>query len=215
MQLWRRKFKRNLQDYGLVVALSKSFAYLFKFGCERVTYRLYKIEFSETSTEHPAELEGLVFRFLNPTDEVGIRQIEENSEWLMGSVKQRLEAGALCLAAFEGDQLAGFNLVSFGDVFMPLVHLSRHFRHDEAWSEHIATAKTFRKRGLASQLRYRIFEELRRRGIRKFYGGALRGNDPSLKLARRVGFQEFVEIQYTRLFTKRKWRYVRMSNEST
>ena len=57
MQLWRRKFKRNLQDYGLVVALSKSFAYLFKFGCERVTYRLYKIEFSETSTEHPAELE--------------------------------------------------------------------------------------------------------------------------------------------------------------
>jgi GNAT superfamily N-acetyltransferase len=214
MQLWIRKFERNLQDHSLKVALSKSLAYLFRFGYEHRVYRLYKIDLLRGDAKLPTDIVGVTFRFLTPADEAAIRQIEENSEWLRGMVRERLMAGAVCVAAFEGKQLAGFNLVSFGKVLMPLVHLSRRFRHDEAWSEQIATVKTFRGKGLASQLRYRIFEELRRRGIRKFYGGALRDNLPSLTLARRVGFREFVEIRYTRLFTRRKWRYVRVSHES-
>ncbi len=214
MQLWIRKFERNLQDHSLKVALRKGFAYVFRFAYEDNVYRLYKIDLLRCDTELPTDIEDVTFRFLTPADEAGIRQIEDNSEWLRGTVKQRLLAGAVCVAAFEGEQLAGFNLVSFGEVVMPLVGLSRRFRHDEAWSEQIATVKAFRRKGLASQLRYRIFEELRRRGIRKFYGGALRDNLPSLVLARRVGFREFVEIRYTRLFTRRKWRYLRVSHES-
>jgi len=214
-QLWLRKFERNWQDHSLKVALRKSLAYLLRFAYECTAYRLYKIDLLRCNTEPPADIEGVAFRFLTPADEPGIRQIEENSDWLQGTVRERLMAGAVCVAAFEGEQLAGFNLVSFGEVIMPLVHLSRRFRHDEAWSEQISTVKAFRRHGLASQLRFRIFEELRRRGIRKFYGGALRDNLPSLKLARRVGFREFVEIRYTRLFTKRRWRYVKVSNEST
>ena len=214
MQLWIRKFERNLQDHSAKVALQKSLAYLFRFAYEHTVYRLYKIDLLQRDTEPLTDIEGVTFEFLKPTNEAGIRQIEDNSEWLRGTVKERLMAGAVCVAAFEREQLAGFNLVSFGEVFMPLVSLSRRFRRDEAWSEQIATVKTFRRQGLASQLRFRIFEELRRRGIRKFYGGALRDNLPSLKLARRVGFQQFVEIRYTRLFGRRQWRYVRVSHES-
>lgn len=214
MQLWRRKFARNLQDYGLKTALSKGFAYIFKALYEHTAYRLYKINLRNKQTEVPSELEGVEFRFIDERDVNAVAQVEDNSEWLIGTLKQRLGSGAICLAAFEGGQLAGFNLVSFGKVFMPLVKLSRTFRKDEAWSEQIATVKTFRKKGLASQLRYRIFEELRRRGIRKFYGGALAGNIASLKLARRVGFNEFVEVRYTRMLRLQKWQYVKVQNES-
>ena len=209
-QVWIRKFERNLEDHSFKVALSKSLAYLFRFCYERTVYRLYKIDLLNSSTVSETDIEGVTFRFVSPSDEACIRQIEDNSEWLSGTVRERLSAGALCIAALEGEQLAGFNLVSFGEVSMPLVHISHCFRPTEAWSEQIATIKNFRKKGLASQLRYRIFEELRGRGIRMFYGGALRDNLPSLKLARHVGFREFVEIRYTRLFARRRWRYVRL-----
>ena len=214
MQLWRRKFERNLQDYGLKIALSKAFAYVFKVFYEHTAYRLYKINLRSEQTEAPSELSDVEFRFIDERDENAVTQIEDNSEWLSGTLKQRLASGAICLAAFEGGQLAGFNLVSFGNVFMPLVKLSRTFRKDAAWSEQIATVKTFRKKGLASQLRYRVFEELRRHGIRKFYGGALTDNIASLKLARRVGFHEFVEVRYTRVFRFKKWQYVKVQHES-
>lgn len=214
LQLWHRKFDRNLQDYGWKTAAGKSCAYVFRALYEHSAYRLYKINLRSEPTEPPSEIEGVEFRFIGEQDQAAVAAIEDNSEWLSGTMMQRLAAGALCLAAFDGGQLAGFNLVSFGAVFMPLVNLSRTFRKDEAWSEQIATVKTFRKKGLASQLRYRIFEELRRRGIRKFYGGALIDNIASLKLARRVGFREFVEIRYTRVLRSRKWRYVKVRDES-
>lgn len=210
MQFWIRKFQRNVQDHGLKAALGKSVAYFFAFAYKCSLYRLYKIDLAKDKTETPSELEGVEFRFLSAADEEAIRQIEDSSEWLQGSVKERLVAGAICLAAFERGQLAGFNLVSFGHVHMPLADISRIFRKNEAWSEQISTVKTFRKKGLASQLRYRVFEELRRRGIRKFYGGALADNLPSLKLAQRVGFREFVEIRYTRVLGIKRWHYVRL-----
>lgn len=213
-QLWIRKFERNLQDHSLKVALRKSLAYPFRFAYERTTYCLYRIDLQRTVTEPPAEIEGVTFRFLKAADEACIRQVEQNSEWLSGTVKARLTAGALCIVALDGEHLAGFNLVSFGEVYMPLIHLQRRFRSDEAWSEQIATVKTSRRKGLAAQLRYRVFEELRRCGIRTFYGAALHDNLPSLKLAQRVGFRQFVEIRYTRLFTRRKWRYVRLHHDN-
>jgi len=213
-QLWIRKFERNLQDHSLKTALRKSVAYVFRFAYEHTAYRLYRIDLLKCDTERPTEIEGVTFRFLESADQACIRQVEQNSEWLSGTVKDRLTAGALCIVALDGEQLAGFNLVSFGEIYMPLVHLQRRFRSDEAWSEQIATVKTSRRKGLAAQLRYRVFEELRRRGIRTFYGAALHDNLPSLKLAQRVGFHQFVEIRYTRLFTRRKWRYVRLYHEN-
>lgn len=214
IQVWRRKFERNLQDYGARTALRKSFAYFFRHVFEHAAYRLYKINLQNEQIEMPSDLDGVEFVFITEHDQDAITQIEENSEWLRGTLKGRLASGAICLAAFEQGQVAGFNLVSFGKVFMPLVNISRTFRREEAWSEQIATIKSFRKKGLASQLRYRVFEELRRRNIRKFYGGALADNVASLKLARRVGFHEFVEIRYIRVLQFHQWRYVKVRNET-
>lgn len=209
-ELWVRKVTRNLQDHGIGATIRKVFAYVVKPVYENRVYRLYRIDLLRKQTENPTDIEGVEFRCLEGSDADAIRQVEGQSEWLQGTLQERLAAGALCIAAFENERLAGFNLVSFGEVYMPLIKLRRRFRSDEAWSEQIATVKTFRKKGLASNLRYRIFQELRNRGIRKVYGGALIDNLPSLKLAQRVGFHEVVDIRYLRILISTKRYYTRV-----
>jgi hypothetical protein len=212
LQTLTRKFERNWEDYGLSAAVGKTLAYPFKVLFQRVEYRLYRIDLTK-ATEAPVDISGVDFRFIGLDDTAAIEQIEHNSEWLRGTLRQRLNEGALCIGGFEGDTVLGFNLVSFGQVYMPLVNLHRRFRADEAWSEQIATIKSSRKKGLASQLRFRIFDALRARGIRTFYGGARTDNLPSLGLARRVGFQEFVDIRYTCFLRMKRWQYIRVRHE--
>jgi GNAT superfamily N-acetyltransferase len=208
--VWLRKLERNWQDHGLVTLIRKSLTYLLKPAYEDRVYRLYKIDLQKQATAEPIDIDGVQFRCLVAADVAAIDQIQRDSEWLNGTLEKMLKAGALCIAGFEDGKLAGFNLISFGNVFMPLVNLHRLFRRDEAWSEQISVAKDYRKRGLASNLRYRVFQELRKRGFRKLYGGALVDNVPSLKLTRRVGFREFADIRYRRLFNSKTWQYTRV-----
>jgi GNAT superfamily N-acetyltransferase len=208
--VWLRKIRRTFQDHGLGSVLRKGIAYLIRPLYENRTYRLYRIDLAGTQTEDPSLMEGVEFRFLSSEQTQDIREIEQLSEWLHGSLAKRIEVGALCLAAFEDGKVAGFNLISFGAVYMPLVRLHHRFRRDEAWSEQITVAKDSREKGLGANLRYRIFQELRNRGYRTLYGGALLDNIPSLKLAQRVGFREFVDIHYVRVLASNKWQYRRL-----
>ncbi len=208
--VWIRKVRRNFEDQGIGTVVQRAIAFALSPVYEQRTYRLYRINLRAYSSQHSSALEEIEFRLLSPSDTQAIREIEHLSEWLHGSLASRIEKGAICLAAIENGRVSGFNLISFGDVVMPLIHLKRRFRRDEAWSEQISVSKDFRKKGLGAELRYRIFEELRKRGYRKLYGGALIDNAPSLKLARRVGFQEFVDIQYRRLLGWSTWIYKRV-----
>ena len=204
-----RKVRRNLRDYGVWQTAKKAFAAVGSLVFERRTYRLYRIDL-EHAPNAIREVDGIHFRLVDARDQAAIEQIEDFSEWLEGSLQQRISRGDLCLCAFDGDRLAGFNLISFGEIYMPLVHLRKEFPSDCAWSEQIAVVSDYRKGGLGGQLRYRIFQELRARGYRKLYGGALSDNVASLALARRVGFQEFVDITYTRALRAERWVYKRV-----
>jgi len=118
--------------------------------------------------------------------------------------------GQVCLVALDGDEVAGFNLINFDHATLILVNLKKKLRRGNAWSEHIAVKKEFRKVGLGSQLRFRIFQELKRVGIRRLYGGTLRSNTASLALTRSVGFKEIADIHYRKFFSLEKWRYKRV-----
>jgi GNAT superfamily N-acetyltransferase len=205
-----KKLRRNIQDYGWPVTLQKGLAYPVQLVFARRVYRIYRIDLARATTAHDRDVPGLAFRLLNPDDHDAIRQIEENHEWLRGQLKEKIRAGGLCLAAFEGARLAGFNLVGFGEVDIPLLNMRRAFHKGDAWSEHIAVERTVRQKGCGSLLRYRIFDELRKRGYRRLYGGALTSNSASLALARKVGFREIVDIRYTRILGKDSWQYQRV-----
>ena len=121
-----------------------------------------------------------------------------------------LRKGSVCLAAMDDGKVAGFNLVSFGDIYMIFVKMRRRFRKGEAWSEQITVNKAYRGKNLGTTLRLRMFDELRGRGIRKFYGGTLPDNKANLSLTRKVGFRELFDIEYRKILTMKGWKYHRI-----
>ncbi|UCF30254.1 MAG: GNAT family N-acetyltransferase [bacterium] len=204
-----KKITRNYRDYGLRLTASKVSRQLVSFAFEDQTYRIYRIRLADHSMENYDD-GGFTFRLVHPDEAPLIRQIEDMEEWLWNRVAEKLRSGSICLIAEEDGTVAGFNLVSFGDVEMPLVMTRRTFRPIEAWSEQITVGKDFRGRGLATLLRYHTFDELKRRGIRRFYGGTLPSNTANLKLSRKVGFREIADIRYVKRLNRRSWTYTRL-----
>jgi GNAT superfamily N-acetyltransferase len=204
------KVIRNFQDYGWRITTEKALAYLVRAIYFRQVYRIYRIELEEFRPPATIERSGFTFRILTPQNGDMIGQIEEIAEWMRGRLKEELVAGQICLVALDGDQVAGFNLINLKQATLVLVNLQKKLRKGSAWSEHIAVKKEYRKSGLGSQLRYRIFDELQKRGIRRLYGGTLRSNIASLKLARSVGFKEISDIHYRKFLSLEKWRYRRV-----
>ncbi len=204
------KVHRNYQDYGLQITIRKTLAYLIRSVYYRQVYRIYRINLD--AAKPPADLSkhNFTFKILTPQNVEMIAQIENIAEWMHGQLAHAIAEGQICLVALDGDRVAGFNLINLDQSRLVLVNLKKKLRKNFAWSEHIAVKKEFRKTGLGSQLRLRIFQELKQRGIRRLYGGTLQSNIASLSLARSVGFKEIGDIYYRKFFSFEKWRYKRV-----
>jgi L-amino acid N-acyltransferase YncA len=200
------KFRRNARDYGIGVALKKSVKYLFAFIYERKRYRIYAIDLNRCERRPPKQ-DDFSYRLVQPENRDVIRQIEDMEEWLRERVASMLRKGSICIAAMDDGKVAGFNLVSFGDIYMIFVKKRRGFRRGEAWSEQITVNKAYRGKSLGSTLRLRMFDELRGKGIRKFYGGTMPDNEANLRLTRTVGFRELFDIEYRNILTMKSWKY--------
>jgi GNAT superfamily N-acetyltransferase len=205
-----QKVSRNLRDYGWRITLQKLLTYLVRGIYFRQVYRIYRIRLDSIGAPDNLGDPNFTFRVLMPQDAELIAQVEDIAEWLRGRLKQNLALGQLCMVAMQGKKLAGFNLVNLKEASLVLVNLRIKLRPGAAWSEHIAVRKDFRRSGLGSQLRYRMFELLRGRGIRRFYGGTLPSNEAALRLTRSVGFQEIGDIHYRKLLSREKWHFKRI-----
>lgn len=208
-----RKVGRNIRDYGVAVTVQKSLATLVAFVYESTAYRIYRKEIDPSvdtgkQPPHPFKLHVLC-----TSDGAFISQIEEMEEWLAGKVLEMLNGGSLCVLLLDGDKVAGFNLFSVGEVYMPLVKTKRTFRSHEAWSEQITVHKDYRGMGLATILRLQAFLELGNRGIRKFYGGTLPSNITNRKLSKKVGFREIADIHYRKVLGSTSWCVKRVRDE--
>jgi len=202
-----KKFFRNLRDYGLGTTAAKGVKYVARPLFEHTRYRVYAIDLQGLAVAPAVAGTGITFHSVRPGDAALIHQIGEAEEWLAGGLEAKLRNNGLCVAALHGGTLAGFNLIAFGTVYLPLVKLHKQLQPDEAWSEQISVGKEYRKQGLAANIRYCIFRELQSRGIARLYGATLVSNSASLKLARRVGFRDIEEIQYRSIFGHRTWQY--------
>ena len=208
-----KKIRRNVRDYGLAATAQKSLAALVAFAYESTAYRIYRKEIDPSvdtgeQPPHPFKL-----HVLGTMDGDFIFQMEEMEEWLAGKVLDMLGSGSLCVLLLDEDKVAGFNLFSVGEVYMPLVNVKRTFRSHEAWSEQITVHQDYRGMGLATILRRQAFQELGNRGIRKFYGGTLPSNIANRKLSKKVGFQEIADIHYRKVLGSKNWLVKRVRDE--
>lgn len=206
-----KKFKRNIRDYGPLITLYKMFRFLICFIYGSTVYRIYMIDLRKFAPR-PNTSNEFKFKSIDESDTDFIRQIEAMEEWLQGTVTSKLAGGSLCLVALDKTNVAGFNLASFGEVYMPLVRTKRVFRKGEGWSEQITVHTDYRRKGLGSDLRYQMFAELKRRGYRKLYGGTLSNNYANLKLSRKVGLNEIADIKYKYFMGMKQWRVVKVRN---
>lgn len=205
--LWK-KLARNYRDYGWR-AVPKTGKALLSPLYQRNVYRIYVLDLKSPHLPPPEARTDLELVLVSPRQHRLIQQIEDSAEWLQGEVAARLESGDLCLAAMQGETLAGFNLITFGEAYIPWLKMTRRFRPGTAWSEHIAVMPAFRRGGIAKAMRLRVFAELARRGILKLYGGSLSNNHPPLSLARSLSFRDLADVTYCKLGTRKTWRYRR------
>ena len=203
------KIRRKVEDYGFGATARKSAAWLAGFVVAIRTYRIYRISVDEMPATESAP-GPFTLHWVREGDAGCIAQIEETAEWIRGELASKLGRSSICLAALDGKTVAGFNLITFREVAIPLLELRRTLRASRAWSEHIAVAKPYRRRGLASRIRMAVFAELRRRGIRWLYGGTLVSNAASLALARKVGFRNVADVRLCKVLGFRGWRYQRV-----
>jgi len=204
-----RKVQRNVQDVGVRITTLKIASYLIRVLYEKRVYRIYGIDLSTKSSREPTH-SRFIFQLLRSEDANFIQQIESLAEWLQGNLRNRLEEKNLCLVALDDNIVAGFNLVCLGHISIPLLGMERKLRPYEAWSEQISVRRSYRKHGLGVDLRHCIFEELRRQGIRKFYGATLVNNSAALALARRAGFREIADVHYRKILRRKTMRYKRV-----
>jgi GNAT superfamily N-acetyltransferase len=204
----RKKIERNLRDYGLTLTLFKGLPYLLRLFCEYKKYIVYKIDLGGF-TMLDAKPTGFDFHILEPHEHDIILQVEELEEWLYNKLEEKLRGNSFCLVVMDGVKLAAFNLVTMNEVYMPLIKLRKSLRPGCAWSEQITVQYQYRKNGLGTELRHRVYNELKRRGVKKFYGGTLACNRASINLARSAGFDFLVDITYRRFLTFRYWGFKR------
>lgn len=210
-QILAKKIHRNLIDYGFLIALEKIIFNLIKPIYRNITYRIYRYDLDKYQ-DMPAKDSGFEFKPVDKKEISIIEQIEGMEEWLQGEVASMLENGRLCIAALDKERVAGFNLVSFDEGYIPLIGLKKKLREKEAWSVQITVNKDYRGKGLGEAIRYRIFKELKKRGIKKLYGGAQISNKASLKLAKKTGSKEITDVEYLKFFNTKRLNYKRIKN---
>ncbi len=195
-----RKLRRNVNDYGGQMAFRKGLAFLLRPFYQKVIYYLYELDLNTPKRQTPSRGYGNYhFKMLSPTDTSAIAQIEAMEEWLKGTLAQRLKANCQCMALFEGDAVIGFNYAAVGEGNIPLLRLKVLTGPTQAWSEQISIAKAYRRKGLASLMRQRFYQELQQKGITALFGHRQWFNVASRQSARKYTRQILAKVDYIKL----------------
>ncbi len=197
------KISRNFRDNNPAWAFGKVLALIFRpiFYCR--TYLLYRADLRKEDTP-PAVGTAFALCLLQPEDVELVKQIQRMEEWLACRIESVLQGGGICIVALDGDTVAGFNLISFQEICLPVVCFSRSLRPGKAFSIQITVANRYRRRGLGIALRLEAFKTLRAKGMRYLYGGTDIHNRANLALCRKLGLQGIAEVRLLKIFWRKK-----------
>jgi len=212
-KIYRKKIVRNFKDYGIWLTLKKGTLYLLRSIYENRIYRIYRINLDQYKSVNMHD-DHFTFKCLDKNDDDAILQIVDMEEWLQDELTPRLAAGsALCMVVMNGSTVAGFNLVAFEKAYIPLINKTIMLRKVVAWTEQITIRRAYRRKGLGTFLTHRVFEELKKRGIRKLYEATLLHNTASVNLAKKAGFKCVADIHYRKMFGAKKWTWGKYASQ--
>lgn len=192
--LWK-KCLRNYRDYGISVFFKKAFLYLLYPLYRNQTYLIYSIDLSKHSiTQTVPPPPEYTYRFIGTHEVELIDKIEKMEEWI--GVRSKLVNGYKCLACLKEDVVAGFNIVAFDDIDIPLIKFKKKLRDGQCFSVQISVHPDYRSCGIGTTLRKEIFTNLRNMGYTRLYGGTQQQNNSNRRLSQKVGLRVFASINY-------------------
>ena len=207
---FKKKFARNIRDYGFWTSTKKSLAFFARPIYHKKTFIIYQLNL-ENPPQAKIDSSSFSLILLGPEDNALIDQIEIMEEWLSGALKPLLEANGICMAIVKDKKVVGFNLATLGEGFIALLKLRTKIKENEAWSEQITIHKDFRRKGLANLLRSKFYKELKNRGITALYGHRQVWNVASEKSAKKYTHNVLVMAEYQKILNFEKLRYKKFS----
>jgi GNAT superfamily N-acetyltransferase len=210
MNLFIKKINRNFYNFGIWVTVKKTFYSLLNPVYRKLTYKIYLIDLNNFNRP-PMRSNKFDFKFVKEDDVNIIRQIEDMEEWLHNRIIDKLNNNCICLAAIENDTVAGFLIANPKELNIPWMKYKKSLRGNECYGEQITINKQYRKMGLATSLRLKVFDEIAKRGITKFYVGIPTWNRIIRKSVNKFGFTYLADISYLRVFTCSGFRVARTS----
>ena len=192
--------KRNLYNFGLLITLKKTFYFIIKPLYKKLTYKIYIIGLNNINQQRISN-NNFVYKFVNKDDKIIIKQIEDMEEWLQNRIIEKLNSNCICLAAMDKNSVVGFLIANLNEMNIPWINFKKKLRANECYGEQITINKKLRRIGLAALLRLRVFEELKKKGITKFYVGIPAWNKIIRKSINNFGFNYLVDISYVRFIT--------------
>jgi hypothetical protein len=214
MEFFKKKFIRNVKDYGIWTSIKKSTNFLIRPFYHKITYIIYELDLQNIPKKEITKKE-YKFKLLTIEDDDFINQIESMEEWLKGELKESLKENGICMAIIKEDKVAGFNWVTVGEGTIPLLKLRIVTKPNESWSEQISIFKDFRKKGLANQLRTEFYHELNKLGIKALYGHRQVWNIASKMSAQKYTYRKLVKADYIKIFNIQKFRYVKFPSDQS
>ena len=196
----KRKYFRNVNDYGWRIAAKKGGAFLIRPLFQKMIYYLYELDLGKGISEPSDLIHGrYTLKMVTSEESETITQIEAMEEWLKGTLCRRLEKNCLCMALFDGVKVIGFTYAAVGEGNIPLLRLKVMIGPDKAWSEQISISKDYRRKGLADLLRKHFYRELKQRNITALYGHRQEFNVASRQSARKFTSKIFAKVNYIKI----------------
>jgi len=156
----------------------------------------------------------LEFSFISEDSHEILQQIEELNGISQDFVTKKLVDGGECLVATDTARLAGFNLVSYGDIYMHYLERNLMLSNSEVWSEQIFASQPYRQAGVATDLRHIMFHHLAKKGYTKLIGGYLPYNVGAGILAKNLGFVEKEKVTLVKIFGWKKYLVHRLPQDT-
>jgi hypothetical protein len=147
----------------------------------------------------------LKFSFISEDNPEILEELEEISGFSRDLIMERLQTGSDCLVAMEGNKVVGFNMVSFGNVYIHYLEQYMNLLESEAWNEQISVSNQYRYQGIAADLRNVMFKHLKEKDYARCIGGTLQINVKARMLARRTGFIEREKVTFIRMLKRKKY----------
>lgn len=205
LQLYKRKVIVSLGNLGVKYTIWRileetMFKKLFLFR-SFVIYDKDLTKLNNVRLKNPK----LKFLFIFEDNSEILDKLEEISGFSRDLIMERLKTGSDCLVAMEGDKVVGFNMVSFGNIYIHYLEQYMNLLESETWNEQISISNQYRYKGVASDLRDVMFEHLKEKGYTRCIGGTLKINVKARMLARRTGFIEREKVTFIRVLKRKKY----------